>query len=202
MSVTVPAKVEVVGTDQEYGRQFIGPAKSQLRILENQLRMNGFPQGRRMVTLNQRIKVHCWVCFNFKGVTVYCDGGGKEEEIWTKECPCNCNFTVGLVKEIQEETIDDAPLYIVSACKKERQYTVYENILASDWTKYEPGERVIMIAYNDMEYLCCSTGTGPTGCSPLISDNPTTSDAWRSTVRIIPWCGADIPKWINIRKVE
>ena len=115
--------------------------------------------------------------------------GGEEEPEKKEKCICNCNFTTGMVIKVQDGDIGGAPLYTVMACFNKTEYTIYDNILASDWSKYEKDEKVIMIAYNDFAYECCTDEGSPTGCMPKRSALETSDDDWRSTIRIIPWCG-------------
>jgi hypothetical protein len=112
-------------------------------------------------------------------------------------CLCNCNFSIGWILEVQEDTISGAPLYTVMACNsKGTVFAPYKDILASDWTLYDVGQRVAMVPYYTMSYLCCSDksgGGGPRGCKPVVSEDEKTDESWRTTYRIIPLCTLKIP---------
>lgn len=113
-------------------------------------------------------------------------------------CLCNCNLSVGWILEVQPELVGQAHLYTVMACNHlGRSYIPYYNVLASDFTPYEVGQRVIMIPYNEMAFLCCTDKTGGMdkvrGCSPMINTEELSSDDWRTTYRILPWCMITVP---------
>ena len=69
--IKVPCKITPVG-DEDYARNFVGAAQSQLRILENQLEFRNLKQGVRKVRLNQRTTVEARICFNLKEIIIYC----------------------------------------------------------------------------------------------------------------------------------
>ena len=53
-----PTQIKIVG-DQALGRQFIGPAKSQMNILRNQMRFQKLKQGSRRLWLRPNVHVEC-----------------------------------------------------------------------------------------------------------------------------------------------
>lgn len=113
------------------------------------------------------------------------------------KCLCGCNYTEGWVVEVQEDTLEDegSTLYTVMACYNEARYIMVKDVIASDFTPYEAGWPVLLVPYNAMSYLCCDVPTGATGCKPTKSTELRTSDDWRTTLRIIPWCAIRVPKW-------
>lgn len=141
-------------------------------------------------------KITCSLNHGIREVHIYRPKGGGASKEKKKECLCNCGFSVGQVVAVREETIDDAPLYDVIACNNETDYVYYENILASDWTPYEIDDVVLLTPYNNALYACCSDLVStPQGCSPEVSTFATSSNDWRTTYRIIPWCAVTLPKW-------
>ena len=100
--------------------------------------------------------------------------------------------------------IDGAQLYTIMACNYDgTAYMPYPDVLASDFTPYEVGQKVVMIPYKQMAYLCCTDKTGGTdkvrGCSPYIIEDEYTKDddEWRTKYRILPWCALTIPMKIS-----
>ena len=200
----IPVKV-VVNGDLASGKVYIGEAKSQLAILKKQQSL-GLRDEIRRVSLSPGVSVTC--ISDIRGDFIILNAGvgwREEEEKVIKEilriCVCNCNFSTGFVIEVTG-TLDDDPdgpnLYSVAACNNEKYYVLYENILASDFTIYEPGDKVVLIPYNASNYSCCTGQNTATGCQPVKSEFDITSDSWRTTYRIIPWCSAIIPKWVEV----
>jgi hypothetical protein len=115
-----------------------------------------------------------------------------------KICPCNCNISLGWILEVQTTTMQGAPLYTVMACNTAgTAYVPYYDVLASDWTPYVVGQKVVMAPYNMMAYLCCTAPAIPTGCVPTKSTYQLTDDEWRSTYRILPVCALRVPVLVS-----
>ena len=115
-------------------------------------------------------------------------------------CICNCNLSFGWILEVQIDLIGSAQLYTVMACNYDgTAYVPYEDVLASDFTVYEVGQKVLMVPYKEMAYLCCTDKTGGgdkvRGCTPYnIDDSIVKSDStWRTNYRILPWCALTVP---------
>lgn len=194
----IPIRSHVTG-DIEKGTALIPYGKTLLAIMrednESNLYSNISKENQiRTFWLAGGITITTSVGYGLSFIDIYVPilGGGKEL-VKKEKCICNCNFTTGIISKIQDDTIDGAPLYNVLACFEKQKYVLYENVLASDWSEYSQGEKVILIAYNDFAYTCCIEETSPTGCNPTESELETSDDDWRSTVRIIPWCGFTIP---------
>jgi len=182
-------------------KAYIGEAKSQMAILKRRLAL-GLKDEKRPVSLSPNVSVMC--ISDIRGDFIILAAGvtsgfGQEEikKVLRKLCVCNCAFSTGVIVAITG-TLDEANLYSVAVCNNEKYYALYENILASDFTIYVPGQKVIVIPYNENEYTCCTTRRGATGCEPRKSTVSFEDDAWRTTYRIIPWCGIGIPKWVEV----
>lgn len=122
-------------------------------------------------------------------------------------CICNCTLSMGWILEVQADTLDDIPLYTVMACNLEgTAYVPYRDTLASDFTEYVEGQRVLLLPYKEMAYICCSDKSGGAakvrGCTPYRVDDGLikSDDEWRTTYRILPWCALNIP--LDILPVE
>ncbi len=194
----VPRKVVCEGNLEE-SKRLIGEADSQLRILEQQMTFQGLKQAVRTVRPFPGVLIQCWSCFTQQGVRIITPGGQPDKvEITLRECLCGCNFAVGQIVEVIEVENADYKLYTVKACNS-KTYTQYENILGSDFTPWEVGQVVLLMAYNDFLYDCCNSTYNSTGCSPLKDEtNEVLAESWRSTYRIVPLDGAKIPKWVTV----
>jgi hypothetical protein len=69
--IRVPCRITLTG-DEDYARNFIGAAQSQLRILESEMRFQNLKQGVRKVRFSQRTTVEARICFNLKEIIIYC----------------------------------------------------------------------------------------------------------------------------------
>lgn len=197
----IPLKVVFAG-DEVYGRMLTGLAKGQMGILKRQREL-GLKNTSREVSPFPGVLIECFAGATPEHVVVTVTPQGVaamqvlHEEI-ERACICNCNFSAGVVIELTGD-LDDANLYSVAVCHNKTAYSLYENVLASDFTIYESGEKVIVIPYNLNTFLCCTGGQNATGCNPKKSAEPFESDTWRTTYRIIPWCGLPLPRWIERR---
>ncbi len=205
----VPRKVVITG-DKDAGRTLIGAADSQLRILEQQMTFQGLKQAYRTVRPYPGVTIYCWSCFTLQGVTISTEGGKKQFEEQLRECWCNCNFAVGKIMEVYEDLKDYRVLDVI-ACNNEVRYVRYENILGTDWTPWEKGMPVILMAYAGKIFRCdhsdfASLGSSK-GCRPIDSGDTddvlsgsTTlhEEGWYPTYRVVPICGLNTPKWVNV----
>lgn len=198
----IPAKYVFHGDRQE-GESLRGQARRVVTVLDNMMRTGVMENQILRFSPYDGAVITAHKFFGQTVVDIYV--GVPTPEVVEPEykiCPCNCNLSLGWVLEVQLETIDSAPLYTVMACNKDgNAYIPYKDILASDWTMYEVGQPVLLIPYNSMSYLCCTDKTGGEnairGCSPLVSTESTSSDNWRTTYRILPWCAVGIPKKLD-----
>lgn len=145
--------------------------------------------------------------FGLRRIDIYVGGekGPKYKEV--VECPCNCDFALGWIVEVCDEWLDDEfQLYNVAVCFAKRRYVLRENILASDFTRYVEGQKVLLVPYNLALFQCCTGNNGSgvvaTGCSPVLSLDEMNAEGWRTIMRIIPWCAVAVPKWIKRREVK
>jgi hypothetical protein len=126
-----------------------------------------------------------------------------------KKCPCTCNMSLGMVASRVLSGTDiyaaiglkEAPFYIysVNICQSEFTYVAFENIIGSDFTPWELGQKVIVMAYNKFLFGCCLpdpsilgenfeefTAKGCLGVVEPISDVISMRDYyWRTTYRIL-----------------
>lgn len=65
-----PTKI-LVGGDKNKARTFIGPAKSQLEILKNQMKFQNLKQGLRRLWLNDNVYVECRKIFNYQECRIW-----------------------------------------------------------------------------------------------------------------------------------
>ena len=164
-------------------------------------------QGLAQCTMRKEIEpgvvVEAAKVFGLRRIDVFVGGEPAKQKREVADCLCNCDFALGFVVEVVPELLDGKfQLYSVAACFKGRKYILRENILASDFTKYTEGQKVLLVPYNQALFECCTAATVlATGCVPVVSDYPTSNDDWRTTMRIIPWCANILPKWVNRREV-
>lgn len=191
--------------DRQKGEALVGRAKQVMLILENMMRLGRLKQHSIRVSPYPGALIICSDRFGRKTIEIITPVGGIPQGEQPKRfCLCNCNFSVGFIMAIREEELDDIiPLYDVIICQGSDRYKIIEKVLASDFTRYEEGQAVLVIPYYNMGYLCCTGGDGmATGCkvdNSLAGEDgtPVEDEDWRSTIRIIPWCGFTLPKWTN-----
>lgn len=111
------------------------------------------------------------------------------------ECFCNCNFAVGQIKEIIPIAgLDYLQIFI---CQKDK-YVLFENILANDFTPWRVNDVVLVMAYNGFLYDCDMSNFDATACTPIKDTvNEVTSEDWRTTFRVLPFCSLSLVKWIK-----
>jgi len=194
--MNIPPRIIRSG-DADAANLFVGIGKKILGDLRRDLNFQSLQVGKSTpFYLPGGVKIDCEINHGISKIRIFVPSGlvgisGK------KECLCNCNFTTGIVTEITG-TLDDANLYSVLTCNNKTYYVLYKNVLASDFTIYEPGDQIILIPYNASEYSCCTGKNTATGCQPIKSEFDIESDDWRSIYRIIPWCAVGLPKWVKV----
>lgn len=193
----IPVKFNYHGDRQE-GESLKGQANRIMLILENMMRSGLQQHLIRFIPYDGALIV-ARKHFGTRTIDIYT--GGKEQEVQPKPqvCICNCNISVGWVLEVQEETINGAPLYVVMACNFDgTAYIPYHNVLATDFTPYEVSQKVLLAPYNQMGYLCCvDKVTLPRGCQPIVTEDAVATGTWRTTYRILPYCAMRIPTLLN-----
>ena len=154
----VPTKITILG-DRNVGSRYIGEAKSQLFILENQMKFGNLKQGVRTVRVAEDVVVEIYRSFDLSNITIHAplkqeiEGVVVEEE---QDCYCSCDFVYGIIEGFSEgsPTEDDSLLrkFDVISCRG-KQYTKFENISPSDFAHYEEGDDVIIL--NTVEDVDC-----------------------------------------------
>lgn len=192
----------VLRGDKELAKTFIGVASSIMQSLEESMSYRDLKQDHRYFEPFPGALIKCSVVFGLRTILIVIPLHVGKRIRKGLECFCNCNFTVGKIVE-QTGTLDNrtgygkVPVYSVIACNKKSRYRLFQNCIASDFTKYINGQKVVLIAYNDFDYLCCTALAPPTACSPILSTFDVSHDNWRTTYRIIPWNGFRLKKWID-----
>lgn len=199
--VLQPIKYIFDRTDQE-SQALVGTARRAMMILESLMAFQGLEQYSYSIEPYPGALIICSKVFGSRQIRILTGGKRRKVRLPQEECICTCNFTTGFIFEVEADNLDKdganvTPLYTVLACIGKRAYRIFEHTLASDFTKYEEGQKVVLIPYQGMSYLCCGTPAGPTGCRPQKSEVDISHDDWRTTYRIIPWCGLKIPKWLR-----
>lgn len=177
-----------------------GRANQIMLILEKIMMARGAKQLSTTVDLPLGGTIKCTNIFGQRTIEISVPGKAPEEVKSKRMCLCNCNFTTGWVIAVEENQLDDTvPLYTVMVCQGGDRYVMVEHVLASDWTVYEELQSIILIPYYGMQFLCCTGPVAPLGCKKMdYIDSGIDSIDWRSSLRIVPWCGISTPKWINI----
>lgn len=206
MNIVAPIKFVTIG-DRVAAGAFIGPAKREMARLESLMGFQGLQEGvtRPRVVSPEGVTISCSKRFGERiaTITVPAVSGGGEHA--GKMCLCNCNLSLGWIVEVQEDTIDDAPLYTVMACNYKRRFIRYRDVLASDWAVYVPGQKVLLTPYYQMAYLCCVDDTmhygneSGYGCRAMVSPLEKEDADWLTSYRIIPYMARLIPKVIEVR---
>lgn len=156
----IPCKITPLG-DKDYAKNFIGAARSQLRILKNALSFQKLEQGVRRVQLGPRIFIEAIVCFNLSEVKIFCPfvgGEKKARDIW--ECFCCCCWAMGFIvgytdeehlcndEEYEAEGCSDPETrYDVRVCRGDR-YSLFQGCIPTDFAHYRIGEQVFVMVAN------------------------------------------------------
>lgn len=202
--ITQPVRLIYDVTSME-ARALIGRANQAMAVLERVMALDGLDQLSYRVEPYPGALIICSKVFGSRQIRIMVGRKGRAAGEKGRECLCTCNFTTGYIFRVEPDNLDKlgadvTPLYTVLACVRGKTYRIFEHVLASDFTKYEVGQKIIMIPYHGMSFLCCDqvSRTGPSGCIPEASTLDLSDDDWRTTYRIIPWCGLRIPKWIKV----
>ena len=164
------------------------------------MKFQGLDQLKRVVDVAPGITIITRHHFGLRHVEIHVEPRGRAEEGGQVICLCNCNFSFGIVTKEQDDKLsgDGSTLYTVLACHNKTGYVIIEDVLASDFSKYIVGQKVLVMPYNEMLYTCCNKAYTATGCMPVKSEELIDDDAWRATVRILPWCAFVLQKWIKV----
>lgn len=173
---------------------------TKLREVEQFMQYQNLQQHKRVFDIAHGVVITVQKVFGISQVFIHVDPRGGKEEQEKRLCLCNCNFAFGIVIEEQDTPLDNlVPLYTVLVCRQEKYYAIERDILASDWSEYIPGQKVVLIPYNEMLYNCCSGVPIATGCAPIRTKENMASEDWRTTMRIIPWRAFTLKKWLVVR---
>lgn len=184
--------------DTTESRALVGNANRVMSVLENLMEFQGLDQYSIQVTPYPGALIIASKVFGARKLEILVGTPSGDGEAQAQKCLCTCNFTVGWILKKQDNLpSSQCPLYTVMACHGKRRYVMVENVLASDFTRYYEFFPVVMIPYYQMAFLCCSgAGEDPTGCRRVeYTDAGPQADAWRTSLRIIPWCAVGLPKW-------
>ncbi len=134
-------KIKIVG-DVVTGRNFIGFAKKQFNILENNLRISGNQQGARTYKdKSTGIVIECYKCFDIKNIqiTVPVEYEISVEQKYLKECLCGkCWALVHIIEgaENQPIFIDRTKyIYAYEYCKSDEYVIVGTRRLKALWAE-------------------------------------------------------------------
>jgi len=151
----IPVKIVVSG-DIQLGKQFIGEALSQMRILDKAMSFQGLNEDSRTVKLSKWVTVQCWTSYSFKVVHIHAVSGYKlSEYICKKSEKLKCfSFACFSVGRIIKESLDQEGIpidmhsvdrcYDVEICDKSIEYILILNCKTSDFATYQAGEKVIV----------------------------------------------------------
>jgi hypothetical protein len=213
----------------------LGIAKKRLNVLEGRVsRSEGVQQGwQQPITLQTGEVIRLERSFNCDKIEIYSSQQVFEQPEAVKpkeyECLCNCNMAIG---QVVATTLIGTPdtiyagmgptyakyyLYDVAVCQSETFYAGFTEILGTDFTPWEPGRTVIVMAYHDFLFGCCLEDPAilgenfvqftATGCAGIVDRdfliNPAKpelgsdidSHDWRPTFRILPLCALPFQLW-------
>lgn len=174
-----------------------------MSILERFMEFQNLKQCTMRKEIEPGLVVEASKIFGLRRIDIYVGGEPIKKKQEVADCICNCDFAFGFVVEVVPELLDGFfQLYNVAVCFQKRKYVLRENVLASDFTKYEAWQKVLLVPYNEAAFTCCTSAITPaTGCKPKRPELPIENVYWRTVMRIIPWCGLTVPKWIDRREV-
>jgi hypothetical protein len=199
----IPTKIILHG-DRARCQSVLGVARSRLALLQERLQRSGgmVKQGwQQPLQLTTGETVNLAVSFNTSIIEIFAP---HYEPIFAapavgmvSECFCKCDIALGVVIYVPDLPVHGVYLLKVEVCNRDK-YLLYENIIASDFTRYVVGQQVLVMAYNDFEFNCFAGEYTATGCDPIVNPAETVEDvSWRTTYRIIPVCAAQIPRWLK-----
>jgi hypothetical protein len=175
-------------------------AEARLKMMQAQMQRSGIKQAwQHQIDLPTGETISITASFNQGHIHIHAPQGGVKvnEKEW--ECLCNCNYAVGIVTDKYKNNEND-PYYVfnVTACNREKRYIPYQNVLGCDFTPWEIGMPVILLAYNDFLFDCSNLNFNATGCIPIVDEVETPhSEDWRPTYRVAQFCGLSLPKWLE-----
>ena len=197
----VPVSTSYSG-NKSAARALTRVALAEMDKTERLMEFQGLQQWSRIVDFAPGVVITTSKCFGIRTVNIDVAQAGGGEEQTENICLCNCNFAFGVIIEQQEETLErdgEPKLYTVLVCRNKRGYVIEKDLLATDFSPYLPGQKVLLIPYNEALFRCCENLYLPTGCKPIKSEIDIAEDDWRTTMRIVPWRAFTLKKWIQVR---
>jgi len=165
----IPVKIIVEG-NQTRGREFIGFAKDQMRILENLMSFQGLKQSKRIVKPFPDIVVECQSIFTQQVIKIYAQPAITEEkeepkrERLERKCLCLPHFSVGIVVNAFPETptelwLEDGRFYYnLDICAVDK-YVRFEGAYDANFGRYSVGQIVLVSMFDEMD-----SWTSPLDC--------------------------------------
>ena len=199
-----PVSVSYSG-DKSAARALRKIALAEMKRTEDLMEFQGLKQLLRVVDFAPGVVFTTSKCFGIFHVKIHVEKEVVVPEKYQEGCLCNCNFAFGIVKEKQEDPLEgdgNPPLYTALVCRAKTGYVVMKNLLATDFSPYLPGQKVLLIPYLYAEYKCCENIYVATGCKPWESKDDLAEDFWRSSMRIIPWRAFPLKKWIVMKQSD
>lgn len=182
-------------SDDVVSKSLIGFGRKRLNVLIRDMGYQKLRSHSNTIMLPNGYRINANSSYGVNKVTILPPTGPRRRVQVEYECFCNCNFAIGQITEIRAE----GPLnYLeVRSCQKDK-YTLFENILGSDFTPWRVDDVVIVMAYNAMLFDCDKNNSDATGCFPVKDIvNEVGDSAWRTTLRVLPICALTQPKWIK-----
>lgn len=189
-------QIELNG-DKDECMAWLAFAKTKSYYLADYMKKAGLAQAEKNISPQPGVDIKYFKRFNMEKIIINVDSraGGKRR---IQRCVCNCNFSVGQITEVTAVDGQDFDLLNVLCCKEKESFVIYEDIIGSDFTPWELNQVVVVMAYNDFLYDCYNSNFNATGCSPTIYEGADAlEDDWRTTYRVVPFCGLKIPKWVE-----
>ena len=196
----VPVSTSYSG-NKSAARALTRVALAEMDKTERLMEFQGLQLWSRIVDFAPGVVITTSKCFGIRTVNIdVAQAGGGEGQI-ENICLCNCNFAFGVIIEEQADPLekDGSKLYTALVCRNKRGYVVEKDLLATDFSPYLPGQKVLLIPYNEALFRCCENLYLPTGCKPIKSEIDIAADDWRTTMRIVPWRAFTLKKWIQVR---
>jgi len=161
----IPVKIVVDG-DLVRGKELIGFAKDQMRILQRQMSFQKLNEGNRQVQPFPGVLVECWSSYSLKEIYIYVEPpkpSGGEPIIPPKEeryCPCFPHFTLGKIVTVIPELSDpliaaditfletERFMYDVEICDS-HLYILFEGVYSTGWEMYNVNQMVVVGVANN-----------------------------------------------------
>jgi len=167
----VPRKVELSG-NQAVATNYLRQADQQLAKMEEGMMLaKPWPlkaASKTVVIEEKGIVIETWSCFSLQGVRIH-SFAPQAPVLPVDNCWCSCHMSEGIV-DFNDDTQDhiytrftNNPVkYNVTLCKSSTYLSVVENVMASDFQKYEKGDKVVVVwisgEHDNFKYLGVEKG--------------------------------------------